>query len=254
MRLPRPSAPLAVSFLALFVALGGVSWAAIHLPPNSVGSAQLKNFSVGNVKLGPNSVGPRKIIPASVGATQVDPTQVQLRVTSSCSIGAIQSLSQAGNVTCTPALPNEYGTQSQTATLTGSQTQIATSHSPVPRRAPPTWRSGPCRSPRSGGPVPRRSTSPARCRHPARRAPRATSTRTSAAAMPTAAKGTIPLVAPVSVAGSPQTLAINCTDTGDAGESGAEHQRHRDDPCRPNRRRRRQLTEPTTLRAMSKQR
>ena len=29
----------------------------------------------------------------------------------------------------------------------------------------------------------------------------------------TDAKGTIPLVAPVSVAGSPQTLAINCTDT-----------------------------------------
>ena len=131
MRLPRPSAPLAVSFLALFVALGGVSWAAIHIPPNSVGSAQLKNFSVGNVKLGPNSVGPRKIIPGSVGATQVDPTQVQLRVTSACSIGAIQSLNQSGNVTCTPVLPNEYGNSAHSVTLGSGSTTVVTETPPV---------------------------------------------------------------------------------------------------------------------------
>ena len=213
MRLPRPSAPLAVSFLALFVALGGVSWAAIHLPPNSVGSAQLKNFSVGNVKLGPNSVGPRKIIPASVGATQVDPTQVQLRVTSSCSIGAIQSLSQAGNVTCTPALPNEYGTQPQTATLTGSQTQVASVSLPGTQAGSSYLAFGTVQITEVGG-----AGSQAVDVSCSMSAPGAPGTQGDfdsnlGGGNATDAKGTIPLVAPVSVAGSPQTLAINCTDT-----------------------------------------
>ena len=106
----RVSAPLVVSFLALFVALGGAGWAAFRLPPHSVGNAQLQNFSVGNAKLKPNSVGAAKIIPGAVGARQVDPTQVQLRLTSGCLRGAMQSISVSGNVTCTPVLPNEYGT------------------------------------------------------------------------------------------------------------------------------------------------
>ena len=57
-------------------------------------------------------------MPGAVGARQVNSGQVQLRVTSSCPIGAIQSLSVSGNVTCTPALPNEYGT-STTGTPVG---------------------------------------------------------------------------------------------------------------------------------------
>ena len=109
MRLPRPSAPLAVSFLALFVALGGVSWAAIHLPPNSVGNAQLRPLSVGNSKLRASSVGSRKIINGAVGAQQVNSSQVQLRVTGPCPNGAMQSVAASGNVTCTPVLPSENG-------------------------------------------------------------------------------------------------------------------------------------------------
>ena len=119
------SVPLVVSFLALFVALGGAGWAALRLPPNSVGNAQLQKFSVGNAKLRPNSVGSSKIIPGAVGARQVNSSQVQLRVTGACLIGAVQSFSASGNVTCTPALPNEYGTHPQTATLGPNQQQIA---------------------------------------------------------------------------------------------------------------------------------
>ena len=63
-RIFRATKAVIVSFAALFVALGGVGYAAIHLPPNSVGSAQLQNGSVGNFKLKPGSVGPRKIINA----------------------------------------------------------------------------------------------------------------------------------------------------------------------------------------------
>ncbi len=40
-----------VAYLALFVALGGTSYAAITLPQNSVGNRQLKNHSVTPVKL-----------------------------------------------------------------------------------------------------------------------------------------------------------------------------------------------------------
>src|ERR1700733_13508533 len=128
MRPPRPSAPLVVSFLALFVALGGVSWAAIHLPAHSVGNAQLQNYSVGNAKLRPFSVGPGKIIPGAVGAGQVNSSQVQLRVAGPCTDGAMQSIAVSGDVTCTPVLPNEYGGSAQSVAL-GSGTTPGVSES-----------------------------------------------------------------------------------------------------------------------------
>lgn len=40
-----------VSVLALFVALGGTAWAATALPPNSVGTKQLKNQAVTTAKI-----------------------------------------------------------------------------------------------------------------------------------------------------------------------------------------------------------
>ncbi len=121
----RPSAALVVSFLALFVALGGAGWAALRIPPHSVGNAQLQNFSVGSAKLKPNSVGPAKIIAGAVGARQVNSGQVQLRVSGPCSVGAIQSIAVSGDVTCTQVLPNEYGTSGQ-ATLGNGQTRVLT--------------------------------------------------------------------------------------------------------------------------------
>jgi hypothetical protein len=122
---PRLSAPLVVSFLALFVSLGGAGWAAFRLPAHSVGNAQLQNFSVGNAKLRPNSVGASKIIPGSVGARQVDSSQVQVRLTSGCLIGAIQSIAQTGNITCAPARPNEYGTTASNVALATAGTLVA---------------------------------------------------------------------------------------------------------------------------------
>jgi hypothetical protein len=129
----RPPASLVVSFVALFVALGGAGYAALHVPPNSVGTAQLQNFSVGNAKLKPNSVGPAKIIAGAVGARQVNSTQVQLRVTGPCTAGAIQAIALSGNVTCTPVLPNEYGTSASPVTLGSGPTQIASE--PLPSRS-----------------------------------------------------------------------------------------------------------------------
>ena len=45
-----------VAYIALFVALGGTSYAAINLPAGSVGSPQLKNRAVTAAKLNPTSV------------------------------------------------------------------------------------------------------------------------------------------------------------------------------------------------------
>ena len=55
----------AVAYLALFVALGGSSYAAFTLPANSVGTKQLRNHSITPIKLD------RKTIGASVRALTV---------------------------------------------------------------------------------------------------------------------------------------------------------------------------------------
>jgi hypothetical protein len=127
----RPSASLIVSFVALFVALGGVGYAATQLPKNSVGSAQLRNGSVGNWKLKSNAVGGRKIINGAVGAKQVNSTQVQLRVGTPCSSGAIKAIGLSGTVSCTPTLPNEVGTSTAAVTLGAGSTQIGSESLPA---------------------------------------------------------------------------------------------------------------------------
>jgi hypothetical protein len=46
-----------VAYLALFVALGGSSYAAINLPAGSVGARQIKNRSIGPIKFDPTKIG-----------------------------------------------------------------------------------------------------------------------------------------------------------------------------------------------------
>jgi hypothetical protein len=50
-RLSRPSPALVISLVALFVALGGTTYAAVSLPRNSVGTVQLKNGAVTKQKI-----------------------------------------------------------------------------------------------------------------------------------------------------------------------------------------------------------
>ncbi|MEP6910056.1 MAG: hypothetical protein ABI896_06440 [Actinomycetota bacterium] len=68
-RLPSP--PMVVACIALAVALGGTSYAAIRLPRNSVGTAQLQNDAVTARKLATRSVGPRKLQNNAVGDPNV---------------------------------------------------------------------------------------------------------------------------------------------------------------------------------------
>ena len=52
----RPSAALVVACVALAVALGGTGYAAVILPANSVGTAQLRNGAVVAAKVKPHSL------------------------------------------------------------------------------------------------------------------------------------------------------------------------------------------------------
>lgn len=60
----------AIAYLALFVALGGTSYAAISIPHNSVGTRQLRNGAVTASKLAKGSITPTKLDGRS-GATYV---------------------------------------------------------------------------------------------------------------------------------------------------------------------------------------
>jgi hypothetical protein len=208
----RPSAALLVSFLALFVALGGAGWAALRIPPNSVGNAQLQNFSVGNAKLRPSAVGASKITAGAVGARQVNSSQVQLRVTSSCLIGAIQSLTIAGNVTCTPALPSEFGALPRAAMLGATQKPVTSVSLPVNPAGSSYLAIGNVQVTEVGRTA--AQSVDVSCTM-AVAGGSGTSGHFDAnlgGSNATTASGTIPLVLPVSIAGSPQTLAINCAD------------------------------------------
>ncbi len=134
----RPSAPIIVSSLALFVSLGGAGYAAtVVVPANSVGTSQLQNGSVtnwkiangvvGNWKLTSGAVGTRKIANGAVGVTQINTGQVQARVAAGCTTGAISAIDTSGKVSCVSTPPQEFGTTSiSPQTLAGSTSkQIA---------------------------------------------------------------------------------------------------------------------------------
>src|SRR3954453_15341753 len=59
------------SCLALFIALGGTSYAVTALPRNSVGSTQLRSKSVGSSELKPNAVTSRAIKNGSIGTSDM---------------------------------------------------------------------------------------------------------------------------------------------------------------------------------------
>lgn len=212
----RPSAALVISCVALFVALGGVGYAAIQLPANSVGNAQLKNGSVGNWKLKANSVGTKKIINGSVGAKQVNSSQVQLRIGTTCPTGALKAISPSGSVTCTPSLPNEVGTSAKAVTLGTSATSVATQSlaagsSYLVLAYPHAVISG------TAGAAQRVEVDCTLSVPPATNTATSTTTTTKSLAVDIdnshAQAGTIPLVLPVASANAAQTATVSCTDT-----------------------------------------
>jgi len=72
-RLRLPSPALAVSLLALFVALGGTGYAAMRLPRNSVGTIQLQNNSVIAPKIRNGTIVGSKLHNGAVTAGKINP-------------------------------------------------------------------------------------------------------------------------------------------------------------------------------------
>jgi hypothetical protein len=205
----RPSASMVISCIALFVALGGVGYAATQLPPGSVGNAQLQNGSVGNWKLKSGAVGARKIINGSVGAKEVNSGQVQLRVANNCSSNtAIQAVGLPGTVTCTPTLPNEYGTTSSATTLGSGSTQIVTES--LPANSSYLVLADPQATITGGSSAQRVEVD---CTLSVPGGATTTSTLAVIASTTNSQVGTIPLTLPVPLATSAQTATVACTDS-----------------------------------------
>jgi hypothetical protein len=69
--LPKLSYANVMATIAVFVALGGASYAAVKIPSRSVGTTQLKLKSVGQPQLKLGAVGTPQLRSASVGAQQL---------------------------------------------------------------------------------------------------------------------------------------------------------------------------------------
>jgi hypothetical protein len=111
----RPTASMVISMISLFVALGGVGYAAVLLPANSVGTKQIKN----------NAVTYKKIAPHTVGLQRIDQTRVQVRVSGSCSNNsAINTVTLGGKVTCQSTLPDQFGASSDSTTVGTTSTTV----------------------------------------------------------------------------------------------------------------------------------
>jgi hypothetical protein len=110
-----------VASLALFVSLGGGAYAAISIPNNSVGSAQLQTHAVTGNKLDFLSVGFRKLQLGAVGTRRVNSSQIQLRVSGTCaSNSAVASVDNQGGVKCNPTGPGEFSTTTTSPVTIGS--------------------------------------------------------------------------------------------------------------------------------------
>jgi hypothetical protein len=117
-----------VSFVALFVALGGVGWAAVNLPANSVGTKQLKKGAVTIQKIQNDAVNYSKILPHTVGIGRINPDQVQARVSGTCSgaHGAMGAIDGDGGVTCDQTVPTSLNESSASVPVGTTSTTVGT--------------------------------------------------------------------------------------------------------------------------------
>lgn len=124
----RPSAALVVSFVALFVALGGAGWAAVNLPAGSVGTRQLQNGAVTTPKIRNLAVNFNKIAFGTVGIRRINTNTVQVRVDGSCSgaTGAIGAIDDQGRATCNSTQPTEFQVSANASPVGTSSTTVVT--------------------------------------------------------------------------------------------------------------------------------
>jgi hypothetical protein len=82
--------------VAVFIALGGTGYAAIHLPRNSVGRSQLRRHAVSNSKLAVGAVTASRVRSNALGGAQINESKLGT-VPSALAAGAAQSAGSAAN-------------------------------------------------------------------------------------------------------------------------------------------------------------
>jgi hypothetical protein len=106
-RLRAPSPAFVISLIALFIALGGTTYAATSLRPNSVGTRQLKKNAVTSSKIKNRAVTAAKINPAGLivanaaHATSADSATNATNATNANSLGGVSAsnyLQNNGNI------------------------------------------------------------------------------------------------------------------------------------------------------------
>ena len=117
----RPSPAIVISSVALFLSLGGVGYAATQLPPNSVGTSQLRNGAVSYTK----------IQPGAVGNVRANVRQLQERIWKVCGANQVMfGADRSGDPKCTNSMPAQVGTTSNTTALpaSGASAAVATAN------------------------------------------------------------------------------------------------------------------------------
>src|SRR3954470_2952632 len=85
---PRPSFANVTSLLALFVALGGTSYAAIVLPANSVDSREIRTNAVGSSEIRAGAVGASELRTDSVRVSEIRASAVRSAEVATNAIGS----------------------------------------------------------------------------------------------------------------------------------------------------------------------
>src|SRR5256885_8007538 len=131
-RLAHHLARNAIAWLALFVALGGASYAAIKLPANSVGSRQIKRNAVTSSKIKRNAVTSSRVKDRSLLASDFKAGQIPTGQR-----GATGAIGPAGPKGDTgpggPANATEGVGDGPTPANRGTATTLATLNGPPPR-------------------------------------------------------------------------------------------------------------------------
>ena len=153
---PRITYANVVATVALFIALGGVGFAASRLPRNSVGTRQLKTGAVTGPKLAHGSVTQAKVAPGSLSRSDFPPgsigtiggidagtdltgggssgtvtlnadeTRLQHRLDGGCATGeAIRSVAQGGQSTCQLVGFTQITLRSASNAATGSSATVS---------------------------------------------------------------------------------------------------------------------------------
>lgn len=225
-RVRRLSAAMLVAMTALFLSLGGVGYAAISIPSNSISNSMLKNNSVGFAKMRANAIGYQQIKPGSVGTVRIDKAEIQQAIKPGCTTAgqAITAIAENGTVTCGAALPAEFDSGVGTAAALASPTTPATVASfSLVGGSPYFVQADPTIAVTAGASDATADHVVVTCTLAAGTSTTATQTRSTSVDLPVGATGTyyaqVPLTVTAPTAANSETADVTCTRTVTTGDS-----------------------------------